>query len=195
MWVEVAWFRTDQSPLKFYALSLCVHVCQVASSCLTVRGPTDCSLSGSSVHGILQARILERVAMPSSRGSSRPRERTRISFASYIGKQFFFLTTAAAKSLPPCPTLCNPTDGSPPGSTILGFFRQEHWSGLPFPSPMRKSEKWKWSHWVVSNSQRPHGLQHTRLLCPWSGVPLPSPYMPHTSWETLGWMKHELESR
>ena len=34
----------------------------------------------------------------------------------------------------------------------LGFSRQEHWSGLPFPSPMHESEKWKWSHSVVSNS-------------------------------------------
>ena len=56
-------------------------------------------------------------------------------------------------------------------------------SGLPFPSPVHANEKWKWSHWVVSNSQRPHGLQPTRLLRPWdflgksteSGVPLPSP--------------------
>ena len=49
----------------------------------------------------------------------------------------------------------------------LGFSRQEHWSGLPFPSPVHGSEKWKWSHSVVSDSQRPHGLQPTRLLHPW----------------------------
>ena len=49
----------------------------------------------------------------------------------------------------------------------LGFSRQEHWSGLPFPSPMHESEKWKWSHSVVSNSWRPRGLQPTRLLRPW----------------------------
>ena len=49
----------------------------------------------------------------------------------------------------------------------LGFSRQEHWSGLPFPSPMHESEKWKWSHSVVPNSSRPHELQPTRLLCPW----------------------------
>ena len=49
----------------------------------------------------------------------------------------------------------------------LGFSRQEHWSGLPFPSPMQESEKWKWSHSVVLDSQRLHGLQPTRLLCPW----------------------------
>ena len=49
----------------------------------------------------------------------------------------------------------------------LGFSRQGYWSGLPFPSPMHESEKWKWSHSVVSNSSRPHGLQPTRLLHPW----------------------------
>ena len=49
----------------------------------------------------------------------------------------------------------------------LGFSRQEHWSGLPFPSPMHKSEKWKWSLSVMSDSLRPHGLQPTRLLRPW----------------------------
>ena len=49
----------------------------------------------------------------------------------------------------------------------LGFSRQEHWSGLPFPSPMHESEKWKGSRSVVSDSSRPHGLQHTRLLRPW----------------------------
>ena len=48
---------------------------------------------------------------------------------------------APAKSLQSCPTLCDPIDGSPSGSTVLGFSRQEHWSGLPFPSPMQESEK------------------------------------------------------
>ena len=48
----------------------------------------------------------------------------------------------------------------------LGFSRQ-HWSGLPFPSPMHESEKWKWSRSVMFDSQRPHGLQPTRVLRPW----------------------------
>ena len=48
---------------------------------------------------------------------------------------------AAAKSLQSCPTLCDLIDSSPPGSPSLGFSRQEHWSGLPFPSPMHESEK------------------------------------------------------
>ena len=75
---------------------------------------------------------------------------------------------AAAKSFQSCPTLCDPIDRSPPGSPVPGILpRQEHWSGLPFPSPMHESEKWKWSRSVVSDSLRPHGLQPTRLLCPW----------------------------
>ena len=41
----------------------------------------------------------------------------------------------------------------------LGFSRQEHWSGLPFPSPMHGSKKWKWTRLVMSDSSRPHGLQ------------------------------------
>ena len=45
-------------------------LCLVTQSSLTLCNPVDCSLPGSSVHGILQARILEWVAMPSSRGSS-----------------------------------------------------------------------------------------------------------------------------
>ena len=49
----------------------------------------------------------------------------------------------------------------------LGFPRQEHWSGLSFPSPMLESEKGKWSRSVVSDSSRPQGLQPTRLLRPW----------------------------
>ena len=65
----------------------------------------------------------------------------------------------------------------------LGFSRQEHWSGLPCPSPMYESEKWKWSCSVVSDSSWPQGLQPIYQASPstgfsrqeyWSGVPLPS---------------------
>ena len=60
--------------------------CSVAKLCLTLCNLMDCSPPGSSVHGILQARILERVVMPSSRGSSRPRGLTHVSFISCIGR-------------------------------------------------------------------------------------------------------------
>ena len=57
---------------------------------LTLCDRVDHSLSGSSVHGILQARILEWVAMPVSRGSSQPRDWTRVSYVSCIGRQFLY---------------------------------------------------------------------------------------------------------
>ena len=51
-------------------LLMCFHVCVlVAQSCLSLCNPMDCSPSGCSIHGILQARILEWVAIPFSRGS------------------------------------------------------------------------------------------------------------------------------
>ena len=49
----------------------------------------------------------------------------------------------------------------------LGFFRQEQCSGLPFPSPMHESEKWKRGRSIVSDSSQPHGLQPTRLFRLW----------------------------
>ena len=60
---------------------VCVCVCYVldTKSCSTLCDPMDCSLPGSSVHGILQARILEWVATPFSRGFSRTRDQTWVS--------------------------------------------------------------------------------------------------------------------
>ena len=48
---------------------------------------------------------------------------------------------AAANSLQSCLTLCDPIDGSPPGSPTPGILQARTWSGLPFPSPMHESEK------------------------------------------------------
>ena len=58
----------------------------VAHSGPTLCDPMDCNLTGSSVHGIPQVRLLEWVAMPSSRGSSWPRDQTPISCISGIGR-------------------------------------------------------------------------------------------------------------
>ena len=58
----------------------------VTQWCLTAFDPVNCSPPGSSVHGILQARILERVAIPFSRRSSQPRDRTQFSC---IASEFF----------------------------------------------------------------------------------------------------------
>ena len=75
-------------------------------------------------------------------------------------------TAAAAKSLQSCPTLCNPIDGSPPGSTIPGILqaRTLEWVAISF------SNAWKWKvkvKSVMSDSLQPHGLQPANLLHPW----------------------------
>ena len=67
--------------------SITVHTYMNAQSCPTLCNPMDCGPPGSSVHGILQARIMEWVAMPSSRGSSWHRNRTCFSCVSCIGRQ------------------------------------------------------------------------------------------------------------
>ena len=72
-------------------------LCLVAQSYLTLCDPMDCSPPGSSIHGILQTRILEWVVMPSSRWSSRPRDRTQTSLTA--GR--FFTVWAIREALPP----------------------------------------------------------------------------------------------
>ena len=72
---------------------MCIYVCMRAKSlqlCLTLCNPMDCSPSGSSVHGILQVRILEWVAISFPRGSSLPRDWTRVSCASCIDRQVLY---------------------------------------------------------------------------------------------------------
>ena len=64
-----------------------VHVCMLTCfHCVQLYDPMDCSPSGSSFHGILQARILEWVAMPFSRGSSWSRDWTHVSFVTWTGR-------------------------------------------------------------------------------------------------------------
>ena len=130
-------------------------------SCSVVYDPMDCSPPGSSVPGALQARILEWVAMPNSRGSSWLRDQTQVSC---IGRQLLYhlshLAAAAAKSLQLCPSLCDPIDGSPPDSPIPGVLqaRTLEWVATSF------SNAWKWEVKVKS-------LSCVRLLAtPWTAA-------------------------
>ena len=68
---------------------LCIVLCSAAQSCLTLCDPVDCSPPGSSVQGVLPARILEWVAMTSSRGPSQPRDWTCITCVSCTVVRFF----------------------------------------------------------------------------------------------------------
>ena len=70
---------------------------EVAQSCLTLCDPMDCSLPGSSIHGIFQTRVLEWVAISFSRGSSQPRDRTVVSCIA--GRLFTIWATREATKL------------------------------------------------------------------------------------------------
>ena len=92
-------------------LSICVHA-KSLQLCLTLCDPVDCSLSDSSVCGILQARILEWVAVSFSRGSSQPRS---------LALQADSLPSeplSSVQSLGSCPTLCDAMDCSTPGFPV-----------------------------------------------------------------------------
>ena len=132
----------------------------------------DCSPPGSFVHGISQARILEWVAISFFKGIF-PTQGSNPSLLHCRWILYLWATREAqlihyyytAKSLQSCPTLCDPTDGSPPSSPVPGILqaRTLEWAAISFSNAW----KWKWSRSVVSDSWRPHGLQPTRLLCPW----------------------------
>ena len=63
-----------------------------------------------------------------------------------------------------CVQFCaTPYTAAHQASPSLGFSRQEHWSGLPCPSPMHESEKWKWSRSAMSDSLWPHGLPDSSI--------------------------------
>ena len=105
---------------------------EIAQSCPTLCDRMDCSLPGSSVHGIFQARILEWVAISFSRGSSRLRDRTQVSLP--VGRHFTVWATREAMlrgihntfvskhSAHLCLTLHGPMDCNPPGSSARGIF-------------------------------------------------------------------------
>ena len=101
----------------------------ITQSYPTLYTPMDCCLPGFSVHGIHQVRILEWVAIPFSRGSSQLRDQTQVSCSQ-------FAAAAAAKSLQSCLTLCDPIDGSPPGSPVPGILqgRTLEWVAISFSS-------------------------------------------------------------
>ena len=96
---------------------------EVAQLCPTLSDPMDCSLSGSSVHGIFQARILDWVAISFSRDLPDP-----------VIKPESLSSPDAAKLLQSCPTLCDPTDSSPSGSPVPGILqaRTLEWVAISF---------------------------------------------------------------
>ena len=101
----------------------------------------------------------------SQENKKREREETKTIKSRETSSEMPYLSAAAAaaKSLQLCPTLCDPSDSSPPGSPVPGILqaRTLEWVAISFSN----ARKWKWSR-SVSDSSRLHGLQPTRLLCP-----------------------------
>ena len=115
---------------------------KVAQSCSTLCNPMHCT-----VHGILQARILEWVSLSLLQGifptqglkPGLPRCRQILYQLSNKGSPRILewvAAAAAAKLLQSCPTLCDPIDSSPPGSAVLGIFqaRSLEWVAISFSS-------------------------------------------------------------
>ena len=83
------WGHKESDVLMPHYHSPCVCILSCFSRVWLFCDPVDCSLPVSSVHGIFQARILEWVAISFSRGSSQPRDRTHVSYVSWIGGRSF----------------------------------------------------------------------------------------------------------
>ena len=133
--VSIPTFKKNTLSISNALVSVCMHA-KSLQSCPTLCDTMDCSLPGSSSHGILQARILEWVAMSSSRRSSRPRDQTWVSYV---------LLHWHAGSLPLVPP------------------EKPHWSELASQCCSNKlkilmalkNKNWK-NHSVISDSLWPH---------------------------------------
>ena len=123
----------------------------------TLCDPMDCSLPGSSVHGIFQARLLEWVAMPSSRGSSRARDSTHVFCVSCIAGGFVTLwDIGGVPILPRKQTQIRSL--SETGMFLLWKWKTVVWFSLQLPSPER------WCR--ISAECDPHLSCHRRLATP-----------------------------
>ena len=93
-WARFKWSDVTkyiiQDKLSYAEVTKNTSACECPHSCLTLCDPMDCSLPGSSVHGILHARILECVVNFYSKGSSWHRGGTRVSWVPFIGMQILY---------------------------------------------------------------------------------------------------------
>ena len=141
----------------------------------------DCNLPGSSVHGILQAKILKWVAISYSMGSSWPRDRTYVSCISYIGRELAgrdnwnIINRAISIQITEkfSPKLRKPEEID----TIFSSGERHVLSSMDSVSTeihLKNEEETEALRWisvqfspsVVSDSLRPHELQHARICCP-----------------------------
>ena len=140
--------------------------------------------------------ILQNVAVFSQRATWIRHKHTYLMFLLNLLSPSWFHPSAPAKSLQSCLTLCDPIDGSPPGSAVPGILqaRTLEWVAMPFPNA------WKWKVkvkllsrvWVFATSrtaayQAPPPMGFFRQEY-WSGMPLPSPPTPLGWYKVPGWV-------
>ena len=127
--------------------------------CWTLCYPMDCSPPGSSVHGILLARILEWVAIFVSRGSSPPRSQTHVFMSPALAGRFFTTSTTWETLLlllsrfSRVRLFATPWTAAHQAPPSMGFSRQEYWSGVPSPSPWETLFPFKYT---LFNTPWPH---------------------------------------
>ena len=133
------------------------YTCVLAQSCPTLCHPMDCSLPGSSTHGILQARLLKWVAISYSRGSSQYRDRTQVSCDSCIDRWILY-------------QLCHMGSSKNTGEGSLSllqriFQTQESMRGLLHCGwilyQLSYQGTWVWAYWeIMKDREAWHAVVH-----------------------------------
>ena len=127
----------------------------LAEPCPALCNPMDCRPPGSSVHGTVQARILECVAVLFSRGSSRCKDQTWVSWIA--GRFFIVWATREAPShpkrsaVPVVSDSCDPVDGSLPGSSVHGILKTRilQWVAISFSRGSSRPRDRTWVSRIV----------------------------------------------
>ena len=160
-----------------------VCVCLVAQSCPALCNPIDCSPPGSSVHRIFQSRILEWVVMASSRGSSRPRDRTHVSCISCISRWVLYhWATQEAQDWHVHITVLKMDNKQGPGiPDHLTYLLRNLYAG--------QEATVRTTHGTMDWFKIVKEVHQGCILSPCYLTP-----MQNTSCEMPGWMKHKLES-
>ena len=157
LWTRVGRGKKGWHEWRVQHGSICNSVQFIAWSCPTLCNPMNSSMLGLPVHHQLLESTQTRVhSVGDAIRPSHPLSDSQWKFAVWLRElkpglcnNLLLLLLSHSSRVRLCAT---PQTAAHQAPLFLGFSRQEHWSGLPFPSPMHESEKWKWSRSVVSDS-------------------------------------------